>query len=477
MLITSWLQFVETFGALEEGGIRNPYMPNAYLAYAIYGYFDNGGTRCYVTRIVPTSGKGDDKPAMAQLPTRASKAVPSLTIGAKGTPSNDIQVDIIKPGTDDVDEGAFTLKVKMGNVEETFDNVVLGRPAKGAKSRAVVEAVATSALITITEEKSTAPALERAPELGMYVIRATPSVGLPAVQSNHFIGEVSVRSGLEGLEIAEDVTMICAPDIMSAFEQGMLDKDGVKAVQMAMMSHCERVGGRMAIIDPLPNLMPQDVKKWREKEANYDSKASALYYPWIKVNGRDGRPISVPPSGHMAGIWARNDATRGVHKAPANEVVRGALEPVWQVSKGEQDVLNPSGINCIRTFTGMGTRVWGARTLSSDPQWRYVNVRRLFNYVEKSIERGTQWVVFEPNDMELWARVRRDITSFLMTQWRDGALFGESAADAFFVKCDAENNPRETRDVGQLIVEIGIAPVKPAEFVIYRFSQYAGGGA
>jgi phage tail sheath protein FI len=157
--------------------------------------------------------------------------------------------------------------------------------------------------------------------------------------------------------------------------------------------------------------------------------------------------------------------------------VRGALESAVQVTKGEQELLNPIGVNCIRTFTGRGVRVWGARTLSSDPAWRYVNVRRLFNYVEESIERGTQWVVFEPNDENLWARVRRDVGAFLTGVWRDGMLFGGTPSEAFFVKCDAELNPADVRDRGQLFIDVGMAPVKPAEFVVFRFSQYAGGGA
>ena len=146
------------------------------------------------------------------------------------------------------------------------------------------------------------------------------------------------------------------------------------------------------------------------------------------------------------------------------------------MTKGEQDLLNPIGINCIRPFTNRGIRVWGARTLSSDPAWRYVNVRRLFNYVEKSIERGTQWVVFEPNDPDLWSRVRRDVGAFLTGVWRSGALFGLTPEQAFFVKCDEELNPADVRDRGQLVIEIGLAPVKPAEFVIFRLSQFAGGG-
>jgi uncharacterized protein len=166
-----------------------------------------------------------------------------------------------------------------------------------------------------------------------------------------------------------------------------------------------------------------------------------------------------------------------VHKAPANEVIRGATGLPIQLTRGEQDSLNPVGVNCIRSFPGRGIRIWGARTLSSDPAWRYINVRRLFNMVEESIERGTQWVVFEPNDPDLWARVRRDVSAFLRTVWTSGALFGITPNEAFYVKCDEELNPPEVRDLGQLIIEIGISPVKPAEFVIFRISQWAGPSA
>jgi hypothetical protein len=188
-----------------------------------------------------------------------------------------------------------------------------------------------------------------------------------------------------------------------------------------------------------------------------------------------GQANFVPPSGHMAGIWARSDDARGVHKAPANEVVRGAISLELQVTKPEHDLLNPQGINVIRAFPGRGIRVWGARTLSSDPAWRYINVRRLFNYIEGSILLGTQWVVFEPNDMKLWERVKRTINAFLVRVWRDGALFGATPSEAFYVKCDGELNTAETIDAGQLIVEIGIAPVKPAEFVVFRIAQFSGG--
>jgi phage tail sheath protein FI len=215
-------------------------------------------------------------------------------------------------------------------------------------------------------------------------------------------------------------------------------------------------------------------------KANFDSKFATLYYPWIEVMdpvAKPPRPILVPPSGHMAGIWARTDSTRGVHKAPANEVILGANGLAFQITGEEQGDLNKNGINCIRTFPGRGIRVWGARTLSSDPEWTYLNVRRLFNYISESIMEGTQWAVFEPNDSGLWLQLRIAATNFLTRVWRDGALFGAVPEEAFFVKCDAETNPPDQIEVGQVVVEIGIAPVKPAEFVIFRISQFSAGAA
>jgi phage tail sheath protein FI len=300
---------------------------------------------------------------------------------------------------------------------------------------------------------------------------------LTASTSAEFRGEVTERSGVEGLEALEDVTMVVVPDLMSTPPGEELNLDMVKAVQTAMIAHCERMGDRVAVLDPPPDMLPQEIGKWRMDTAGYDSSYATLYYPWIQVDDPIlNRPIYVPPSGHMAGIWARSDSTRGVHKAPANEVVQGAVGLAYNTTKGEQDTLNPNGVNCIRVFPGRGIRVWGARTLTSNPSWRYLNVRRLFNMVEKSIENGTQWVVFEPNDPFLWARVRRDVSAFLTTVWSSGALFGASPTDAFFVKCDAELNPPESRDLGRLIIEIGLCPVKPAEFVIFRISQWAGPG-
>jgi phage tail sheath protein FI len=250
----------------------------------------------------------------------------------------------------------------------------------------------------------------------------------------------------------------------------------VKAIQLAMIAHCELMGDRMAILDPPPGLNAQQIRDWRVDEAGYDSKYAALYWPWVKsFDPVSGQNIHVPPSGAMAGIWARSDATRGVHKAPANEVIRGAVDLELRITKAEHDLLNPVGINVLRAFPGRGIRVWGARTLSSDPAWRYINVRRLFNYVEGSILAGTQWVVFEPNDPQLWGRMIRTINSFLYRVWADGALFGQSQSQAFYVKCDDETNPSETIEAGQVVCEIGIAPVKPAEFVVFRLAQLPTG--
>jgi phage tail sheath protein FI len=203
----------------------------------------------------------------------------------------------------------------------------------------------------------------------------------------------------------------------------------------------------------------------------------AMYYPWLYatnvITGATRMPT--PPSGHVAGIYARVDGTRGVFKAPANEGISGVTSLVADVSRQDQEVLNPAGVNCIRSLSE-GIRVWGARTVApSASEWRYIPVRRLFCMIEKSISRSTRWVVFEPNDLSLWKGIRRDVTAFLTLLWRQGALMGATPAEAFFVKCDAETNPPDVVDAGQVVIVVGIAPVKPAEFVIFKIGQGVGG--
>jgi hypothetical protein len=300
--------------------------------------------------------------------------------------------------------------------------------------------------------------------------------GPSALAPEDYVGDASQRTGLGALEAVDAVTMVCAPDLMAAYQMGMIDLDGVQAVQGAIIAHCEQMGDRVAVLDPPPGLNAQQLLEWRMYKAAYDSRYAALYWPWVSVfDPPSGAEILVPPSGHIAGIWGRNDDTRGVHKAPANEVIRGAVSLELQITKAEQDLLNPHGVNCLRAFPGRGIRVWGARTLSSDAAWRYLNVRRLFNYLEESILDGTQWAVFEPNDDALWAKLRRTISAFLTNEWRKGSLFGLTPDQAFYVKCDEETNPAEAIDSGIVTCEIGVAPVKPAEFVVFKLSQYSGG--
>lgn len=461
-MIANWTQFTDVFGS---------FVPGTYLAQAVYAYFNNGGTLCFVVRVGDESAEEVAPPkVVAEIAARAAGSPVTLKAIARqsGAAAEGISVNVTS-GDDDT----FNLVIKHGTQEEKFDGLTMARGAKNA-----LEVVnKQSQLITLEEVAVKGLAIpERAPAVGNYALTAATTTALAPVSPDQYEGNVADRTGLGGLEAIDQVTMLCAPDVMAAYENGALDKDGVKAVQLAMIAHCERMGDRVAIIDPLPELNAQEAYDWRVNEAGYDSKYAAMYYPWLQVaNPIPGgaTTVLVPPSGHMAGVWARSDGERGVHKAPANEVLRGVIGLPIQLTGSEQGVLNPVGVNCIRAFPGRGIRVWGARTLSSDPSWRYLNVRRLFNFVEKSIEGGTQWVVFEPNDMDLWARVKRDVSAFLTRVWMSGALFGANPGEAFYVKCDAENNPQETRDVGQLIVDIGIAPVKPAEFVIFRISQYA----
>ncbi len=286
----------------------------------------------------------------------------------------------------------------------------------------------------------------------------------PASKAALYIGSDNgpgTRTGLKALEDVEEVNIVAAP--------GQTDP----VIQDAVLSHCENMRYRFAVLDSPEVIEKGGVDKLPKPR---DSKYGGYYFPWVEVYDPFKGNIFQPPSGYIAGIYARSDGERGVHKAPANEIVRGAIGLKYNITRGEQDLLNPKGINVIRSFPNRGIRVWGARTISSDASWRYVNVRRLFNMVEQSIELGTQWVVFEPNDQRLWKRVTRDISAFLLRLWRQGALFGKTPEEAFFVKCDEETNPPEVIDAGQLICEIGMCPVKPAEFVIFRIGQMPSGG-
>lgn len=266
------------------------------------------------------------------------------------------------------------------------------------------------------------------------------------------------RTGIQAFVDNDVVSIMAVP--------GVTDPN----VQLTLVAHCENLSSRFAVLD-----IPQGAKKVQDVTAHrdmFDSDYAAMYHPWLQVyDPLDKKNIAIPPSGAMMGIYARSDNSRGVHKAPANEVVRSCVGLDCQFNKGEQDILNPKGVNLIRSFPGQGIRVWGARTISSNASWKYINVRRLFIFLEESIKANTSWAVFEPNDTTLWIRVQRTISVFLTNMWRTGSLAGASPEEAFFVNIGRDTMSQDDIDNGRLICVIGVAPVKPAEFVIFRITQ------
>lgn len=285
----------------------------------------------------------------------------------------------------------------------------------------------------------------------------------------------ATATGLAALGEIDDIAIVALPD-------GGTYDDATLREQAAdrLINHAERLRYRIAVVDGPRNASISQIRAFRGR---FDSKYAALYHPWIEIldpteraaQGAPPRRLMLPPSGFVTGIYARSDVERGVHKAPANEVVAGLTRFEANINHGRQEVLNPEGINALRFFEGRGNRVWGARTISSDPEWKYVNVRRLFIYLEHSIDKGTQWAVFEPNNERLWANIRQTIEDFLYTLWRSGALMGTKPEEAYFVRCDRTTMSQNDIDNGRLVCLIGVAPSMPAEFVIFRVGQWTAG--
>jgi hypothetical protein len=281
-------------------------------------------------------------------------------------------------------------------------------------------------------------------------------------------------TGLAALGEIDDIAIVALPDAAT-----LNTETEIFTATQALIGHAERLRYRIAVVDGPQASSLNEIRRFRGK---FDSKYAAMYHPWIEIldpnerpaQGRPPRRLLLPPSGFVTGIYARSDVERGVHKAPANEVVRGLTRFEANINKGRQDVLNPEGINALRFFEGRGNRVWGARTMSSDPEWKYVNVRRLFIYIEHSIDKGTQWAVFEPNGPRLWANIRQTVEDFLLVLWRDGALLGDKPEQAYFVRCDRTTMTQNDLDNGRMICLVGVAPVKPAEYVIFRIGQWTG---
>lgn len=372
----------------------------------------------------------------------------------------------------------LTLTVKLDDVVETYANVSLCPEAGNfvsARARksdlvtiAVTEAKAPAAPKEGKDEKAPAPAkagvtpIELAGGAAVIALTGGSDGKVANVNPNVYMGEDNgpgKRSGLAAFLENVDVSIMAIPGVTAP------------EVQAALIAHCENCKSCFAILDvPIDRKKTNDVVEFRDM---YDTTYAAMYHPWLEMfDPLAKRSAYFPPSGAMAGVYARTDNERGVHKAPANEIVRGCTGLSCNYNEGEQDILNPKGVNLIRAFTGRGIRVWGARTMSSNGLWKYVNVRRLYIYIEESIKANTNWVVFEPNSEVLWGRVTRTIEMFLATCWRSGALAGSTPSEAYFVECGPTTMTQDDIDNGRLICNIGIAAVKPAEFVIFRITQH-----
>lgn len=358
----------------------------------------------------------------------------------------------------------FSLEISYNDIVEVYDNLSFNIQAPSFVEKKMAKSDLVNVQYVGTQDGMVPPFIQLAGE-GKAVASISLSGGsngsVSAITAADFIGEdygAGKRTGIQSFLDNDMVSLMAVP--------GVTDPN----VQLMLVAHCEKLGSRFAVLD-----IPRDARKVQDLIAHrdiFDSNYAALYHPWLTVfDPLDKKNIAIPPSGSILGIYARSDNTRGVHKAPANEVVRGCVGLDCQFNTGEQDILNPKGINLIRSFPGQGIRVWGARTASSNASWKYVNVRRLFIFIEESIKANTSWAVFEPNDEVLWVRVQRTISVFLNNLWRNGSLAGGTPEEAFFVNIGRDTMSQDDIDNGRLICVIGVAPVKPAEFVIFRISQ------
>ena len=517
-LVTGLEHFYRLFGRSHFKVRGKP--SNSYLPAAVEGFFLNGGKRCFVTRVVSGAAGQPAALELSKLPGVSDESKEAgLSPGAKDSKDKDksapgsgtinkpknvaVTIKALGPG---IWGNLISLEVEAGSLSLPESEAQKGDPQKKLfkckisywekrppadwhkQSQATRE---KPILVEIYDNCSVDPkspdyfekrinnrsALVRVEGIGddppapfkkdeMKFLDGGND-GNDLILGDYKGGEttdektgVRKKTGLVACAEIDEINFMCAPN-----------EGDITGLTGALVAHCENLSDRFTILQA--KQAGNSVETLRPPT---DSKYAAFYYPWIwTIDKITGNRKLVPPGGHIAGIYARSDIERGVHKAPANEIVRGAIGLQFPLSKGEQEILNPRGVNCIRAFEGRGIRVWGARTISSDPSWKYVNVRRLFLYLEESIDEGTQWVVFEPNNQLLWARVRQTITDFLTRVWRDGALMGTTADEAFFVKCDETTMTQDDIDNGRLIVLVGVAPVKPAEFVVFRICQKRGG--
>lgn len=472
-LITGFEQFKRLYGS---------YMPidDSNMAYAVDGFFMNGGQRCFVGRIVA----GDASTMNGALDTVNISAI------GPGQWGNRIALKVEEGSQQDPVNPRIKLTVMYWDVLPPVAPPFDPTDPANATNPDRREPDALEVYDDLSAEPTSIDYFETRINKNSKLIRITPidpaAPANPALRALDYIAsngadgsapdltdyrggelpplpdETIYRSGLAGFEEVDEISIVCAPD-----------HHKVPSLHQDLIAHCVLLKDRFAVLHSSPSDTLSNVPDLRVPQ---DTSYAAFYFPWIKIiSPLTNQETRIPPSGHVIGIYADTDINRGVHKAPANVVVAGATSLQFNITKGEQDLLNPRGVNCLRAFPGRGIRVWGARTSSTNSLWKYINVRRLFIFIEESIEEGTQWVVFEPNDYRLWARVRQTITQFLTTVWRNGALMGRKAEEAFFVKCDRTTMTQDDIDNGRLICIIGIAPVKPAEFVIFRLTQFSGG--
>jgi phage tail sheath protein FI len=470
-LVTGWLNFQRVYGGHFEQANVSPYLP-----YSVEGFFANGGSRCYVARVVDK----DAKEASGKMTDTTGDCLTVTAVG-EGDWGDRIGIKVGEGTFSTATDPLFRLTVYYWGPGKTVDTIAPDDTADiieefddisvdGSSDNYYENKVnGISNMIVITKETSDSGLVPTGPS-GVTALAGGSDGTVPVDLTDYKQGAGTLnpggRQGLLALDDIDEVAILYAPNASS-----------IAGLPGALIGACEGLKDRFAVIDAPRGVSDMSVAALKPRDT-IPTMYAAYYYPWIKVYD----PLTklykpVPPGGHVAGIYARSDIERGVHKAPANEKVKGARYLEFQITKGEQDILNPRGVNCIRAFPGRGIRVWGARTLSSNTLWKYINVRRLFIFIEESIEEGTQWVVFEPNDEKLWARMKQTITQFLTGVWKGGALMGSTPEEAFFVKCDRSTMTQNDIDNGRIICIIGIAPVKPAEFVIFRIAQWQGGSA
>jgi uncharacterized protein len=527
MLVTSWSQYLDYFAKPGSTGFTSF---GAYLPFAVKGWFDNGGGRCWVVSMgtqlpydestATTNEQSEeitDETAITIVKTSGKRESLSFRLKEGQEENRRLKVVIEKdePRSETGDEEPFDtgeyFKIRLFNENQEplkepdptnpgkqrdveYRHLTMKQNSESGYGTYVGQALENSNLLTVEVLATEGFPLSIRPANGVYDVKAPREIYPKSHLYQKVYGSQKGKTGVQGLFEIDEVAMIACPDLMLAFEKGLITLGELHGLMEMMIVGCENSAPsppyRMVVFDPPPvkprkgdnpvspdRQTPQDVETWLMDSFGRRSQFAALYYPWIQViNPSDSKLVYVPPCGHMMGLWCQTDETRGIYKAPANVVPRGVLNLAYNTNFREQELLNPKGINCIRKFRDRGTLVWGARTLaeSNDIDWRYISVRRLMSYISKSIELGTQWAVFEPNDEDLWARVTRTVTNFLERLWREGALFGGSPEQAFYVKCDSELNTPDTMRLGRLYVEIGVCPVRPAEFVIFRISQWNG---